>query len=135
LALLLARGQELEESAPVLKAGQSVPYRATRDGIRTFSILGPTEVVFSHGRFEIWRTRADYAWDKKTLLRVVVPASYRIVKLLGKGFYFSSGLQIPCEHAFVMRVVTPGEDWRVAVEAVKEQTVLLGNWEGRYKRH
>lgn len=109
----------------MIRPGDRVAFRLTKDGIRTFFSLGPTEPVFAQGVFEVWRTRADYAWDARRGCRIVVPSMYRIIKRLGKGFYFAAGLQIPVEYAFIMRALPAGEDWRAVLNELSEQVMLL----------
>lgn len=113
-------------SIQVIKAGSRVAFCATREGIRLFGHnVGTTEIVFAAGTFEVWRTRADYRWDPKRLIRVVVPSTYRIVKRVGNGFYFMAGFRIPCEYVFVMRCLVVGDDWRATLRELSEQTMLL----------
>lgn len=74
---------------------------------------GETESIFSAGDFELWRTRAYYAWDLRTKERVPMPSMYRIVKRVEGNTYF------------VMRELEAGADWREVSEELAEQTMLL----------
>jgi hypothetical protein len=87
--------------------------------------LGHTDCIFHAGSFEVWRSRSEMVWDARERRRVLRPAVYRIVKLLGTGAVFVAGRVVSCEYVFVMRTVEAGHDWATVAHEMTEQARML----------
>lgn len=112
----------------MIRAGQRVAYRFKDNIVLPVGCdLGQTEVIYSKGQFQVWRSRSTSIWDARVGERIVMPAAYRIVKRLPCILAMVNGRAARCRLAFVMRVVVAHvTGWRGVRDELVGQVDMLG---------